>query len=167
MRRKLREAAKAKGDTLPDNECLAVMIHRWENGRSGISERYRLHYCQALQIPLESFGDPAAGLVTEHHAGGALLTDDASTATPASCNEACLTVPGDPEMTAAEQLGAAVIRVFCEYLTGGPTQPLRPVDERRRANAGAGLCPADQHKLWFLRGYVSCLLATPTKENND
>src|SRR6185437_15427330 len=43
MRRKLREAAKAKGDTLPDNECLAVMIHRWENGRSGISERYRLH----------------------------------------------------------------------------------------------------------------------------
>jgi hypothetical protein len=32
------------------------MIHRWENDRSGISERCRLHYCKAFQIPTGQFG---------------------------------------------------------------------------------------------------------------
>src|SRR5215469_2189135 len=56
LRRRLREAARNAGDSLPDNDCLTVMIHRWENNRSGMSERYRLHFCRAFQIPIEEFG---------------------------------------------------------------------------------------------------------------
>lgn len=60
MARKLREAATSARDTLPGKESLIVMIHRWENDRSGVSERYRLHYCKAFKIPIAQFGDPAA-----------------------------------------------------------------------------------------------------------
>src|SRR5260370_38385035 len=61
MRRHLREAARAAGDTLPSNDCLSVMIRRWESDRSGISERYRMHFSRMLQVTLEEFGQaPAA-----------------------------------------------------------------------------------------------------------
>src|SRR5215472_6120657 len=56
MRRRLREAARLAGDNLPSNDSLTVMIHRWEDDRSGVSERYRLHYCKAFRIPVEEFG---------------------------------------------------------------------------------------------------------------
>ncbi len=56
LRRQLREAAKGAGDTLPGNECLGVMIRRWEKDSGGVSERYRLHYCRALGIPIQDFG---------------------------------------------------------------------------------------------------------------
>ncbi len=60
MRRHLRDAARAAGDTLPSNDCLSVMIRRWESDRSGISERYRLHFCRMLQITMDQFGyDPS------------------------------------------------------------------------------------------------------------
>lgn len=59
MVRKLREAAESAGDKLPDRETVVVMIYRWEGGRSGISERYRLHYCAAFKTPLDRFGDPS------------------------------------------------------------------------------------------------------------
>jgi hypothetical protein len=63
MRRQLREAAEAAGDKLPGNDALSVMIHRWEDDRSGISERYQLHYCRAFEMPPGSFGpsDPLTG----------------------------------------------------------------------------------------------------------
>lgn len=61
MVRKLREAATAVGDRLPDRECLVVMICRWETGRCGITERYRLHYCKAFDIPIGEFGGHPAG----------------------------------------------------------------------------------------------------------
>src|ERR1700761_8316038 len=54
MARKLPAAGALAGDTLPATESLAVMIRRWENG-SGISERYRLHYCHAFHIPPRHF----------------------------------------------------------------------------------------------------------------
>ena len=60
MARKLREAATSAGDTLPARECLIIMIHRWEGDRSGISERYRLHYSKAFKIPIGQFGKAAA-----------------------------------------------------------------------------------------------------------
>lgn len=56
MRRRLREAAKDTGDTLPGNECLGVMIRRWEKGTGGVSERYRMYFCRAFGIPLDKFG---------------------------------------------------------------------------------------------------------------
>jgi transcriptional regulator with XRE-family HTH domain len=60
MRRQLRMAAKDAGEELPNNQNLTVMIHRWEGDRSGISERYRIHYCRAFKIPLSEFGEPAS-----------------------------------------------------------------------------------------------------------
>src|SRR5260370_32643610 len=60
MRRHLRDAARAAGDTLPSNDCLSVMIRRWESDRGGISERYRMHFCRMLQITMDQFGyDPS------------------------------------------------------------------------------------------------------------
>ena len=56
MRRHLREAARDAGDTLPGNECLGVMIRRWEKDEGGVSERYRMHYCRAFGLPLAGFG---------------------------------------------------------------------------------------------------------------
>jgi hypothetical protein len=59
MARKLAETARAAGDTTPATECLATMIRRWEKG-SGISERYRLHYCSVFQIQPRHFGGTPA-----------------------------------------------------------------------------------------------------------
>lgn len=58
MVRKLRDAAASAGDRLPGRDSLIVMIHRWENNRSGISERYRLRYCRAFQCPAGSATRP-------------------------------------------------------------------------------------------------------------
>lgn len=54
MCRKLRKAASH--DRLPASDCLATMIRRWENGRCGVSERYRILFCRAFDIPAEDFG---------------------------------------------------------------------------------------------------------------
>jgi hypothetical protein len=54
--RRLRAAATSVGDRLPSNEALTVMVYRWEDDRSGISERYRLYYCRVLEIPISEFG---------------------------------------------------------------------------------------------------------------
>jgi hypothetical protein len=60
MARRLREAAKHSGDTtVPGNDAMCRNIRRWEStksGNSGVSERYKLHYCKALGIPLTQFG---------------------------------------------------------------------------------------------------------------
>jgi hypothetical protein len=55
LARRLRQAARASGDTLPSSECLWTMIRRWERG-AGVSERYRLHYCKLFQIDPDQFG---------------------------------------------------------------------------------------------------------------
>jgi hypothetical protein len=59
MARKLRDAGVLADDTLPGNDCLGVMIRRWEKGY-GISERYKIHYCHAFQIPPRDFGGTPA-----------------------------------------------------------------------------------------------------------
>jgi hypothetical protein len=59
MTRKLSEAAAESGDRLPGRNSLIQMIHRWEDNVNGMSERYRLHYCRAFQIPHDRFGEPA------------------------------------------------------------------------------------------------------------
>lgn len=56
LRRHLREAAKKAGDSLPSNDCLGVMIRRWEKEDGGVSERYRMHFCRVFDVPLDSFG---------------------------------------------------------------------------------------------------------------
>ena len=56
MARQLRRAAAASGDALPGNNGLHRNIRRWESGTGSLSERYKLHYCTALGIPLARFG---------------------------------------------------------------------------------------------------------------
>lgn len=57
MARRLLRAGKARGDTqLPGIDGLCHNIRRWEKGQGGLSERYRLLYCEALGIPAEEFG---------------------------------------------------------------------------------------------------------------
>jgi transcriptional regulator with XRE-family HTH domain len=59
MARQLQQAAKATGDhTVTSAAILATYVRRWEAGRMGITERYRLHYCTALGIQLDDFGPP-------------------------------------------------------------------------------------------------------------
>ncbi len=57
MARRLREAAKDSGDnTVPGNEAMCRNLRRWESGGGGVSERYQLHYCEALGLSPAQFG---------------------------------------------------------------------------------------------------------------
>jgi transcriptional regulator with XRE-family HTH domain len=57
MARQLHQAAKNTGDsTVSSLAILTGYIYRWEGDRMGVSERYRLHYCTALDIPFHQFG---------------------------------------------------------------------------------------------------------------
>src|SRR5947209_795116 len=57
MGRQLQRAAKATGDhTVPRTAILASYVRRWEAGKIGLTERYRLHYGAALGIPPTQFG---------------------------------------------------------------------------------------------------------------
>jgi hypothetical protein len=57
MGRQLQHAAKTTRDhTVPSAATLAAYIRRWETGRSGITERYRLHYCTAFGLQPAGFG---------------------------------------------------------------------------------------------------------------
>jgi transcriptional regulator with XRE-family HTH domain/tetratricopeptide (TPR) repeat protein len=57
MGRQLQQASKATGDqTVPSTAILASYVRRWEAGKIGLTERYRLHYCTALGIPPAQFG---------------------------------------------------------------------------------------------------------------
>jgi tetratricopeptide (TPR) repeat protein len=57
MGRQLHRAAKATDDhTVPSTAILTSYVRRWEAGKIGLTERYRLHYCTALGIPPAQFG---------------------------------------------------------------------------------------------------------------
>jgi hypothetical protein len=56
MARQLIDAGRARGDRqLPGMDGMCHNIYRWERGGE-ISERYKLHYCQALGIQPSQFG---------------------------------------------------------------------------------------------------------------
>lgn len=65
---RLREAVSAAGGEPPARESLVTMIRRWEDGLSGVSERYRLRYCAAFNLPVDRFGDPS--VLHPAHANG-------------------------------------------------------------------------------------------------
>jgi transcriptional regulator with XRE-family HTH domain len=57
MARRLVEAAHANGDrSVPEVDHVSHNIYRWERGKCGPSERYRLYYCQLLGITASEFG---------------------------------------------------------------------------------------------------------------
>lgn len=94
MGRALREAAKMVGDNLPGHECLTVMIRRWEDSRGGVSERYRLHYCKAFQLPIDQFG--VASTTTSDAPKGESPESPASAAAPSPCKAAETQHPVQP-----------------------------------------------------------------------
>jgi hypothetical protein len=69
MARQLIAAGRARGDRqLPGLDGMCHNVYRWERGGT-ISERYKLHYCQAFGIPPAQFATgsgprPAAGPAT-------------------------------------------------------------------------------------------------------
>jgi hypothetical protein len=56
MAQQLLQAARASGKTPPGSAFLHRNINRWETGQNGMSERYRLLYCQVLGIAPGAFG---------------------------------------------------------------------------------------------------------------
>jgi len=148
MARRLREAATSANDTLPGKSCLTVMIHRWEDNRSGISERYRLHYCKAFQIPAARFGDPAA--LTAPHA------DDSGRRKTGHAG--------------GEQPEAIMTRLCWQSLSGTPDQPApQPAFLRDQMQGALGELagPAKRDQLCFLLGYACAVLATAAPANRD
>jgi transcriptional regulator with XRE-family HTH domain len=57
MARRLIRAGEARGDkSMPGLDSMCHNIYRWERGADGITERYKLHLCYALGIPVSRFG---------------------------------------------------------------------------------------------------------------
>src|ERR1700722_10439890 len=56
MARLLFEAGRAKGDNMPGIDSMCHNIYRWERGADGLSERYKLCYCQIFDIAPSRFG---------------------------------------------------------------------------------------------------------------
>jgi hypothetical protein len=57
MARQLIKAAHSNDDTsIPGADTLARYVYRWESGAVGLTDRYKLYYCQAFGIPPADFG---------------------------------------------------------------------------------------------------------------
>jgi hypothetical protein len=60
--RRLIRAGRDAGDSaMPSLETMCRNVRRWERGHGGITERYKLHYCKTLGIPVAGFGVTAPG----------------------------------------------------------------------------------------------------------
>jgi tetratricopeptide (TPR) repeat protein len=72
MARRLIEAGRDTGDkTLPGVDSMCHNIHRWERGRGGLTERYKLHYCRAFGLTPGQFG---ANLAASHPSAPAAVS---------------------------------------------------------------------------------------------
>ena len=74
---------------MPSLDSMYRNVHRWERGETGLSERYRLYYCKALDIPAAQFSPHASSPVIP--------------AQPLSPANACSAVPdlADPRLLAS------------------------------------------------------------------
>ncbi len=184
MGRRLREAAKFAGDVLPGKECLGVMIRRWEKDSGGVSERYRLHYCKAFQIPLDQFGHspavemeavplpspatltvadesrdnerqpPSPGLVTAEPAIVVIAHEHSQHAQDAERRDI-----GEATL---EQLRATVMRLSRDTMTGAPLALLaemRRIYDQLRTASSLQVWPADQAELYLLLGCLNSLMS--------
>jgi transcriptional regulator with XRE-family HTH domain len=60
MARRLIQTGRACGDnSMPSLDSMYRNVHRWERGETGLSERYKLYYCKALDIAADQFGPRA------------------------------------------------------------------------------------------------------------
>ncbi|HET9898834.1 MAG TPA: hypothetical protein VFQ44_28255 [Streptosporangiaceae bacterium] len=151
MRRHLREAARDAGDTLPGNECLGVMIRRWEKDDGGVSERYRMHYCRAFKIPFEEFGTapvtppPVAGYGVPVHAGavpggpGAQEAHPAPPPAPRSVAPATAPSPAPSFVAPASGLVSGPASAFAAGPASGPASAFAAASMHHGAGAPASL----------------------------
>lgn len=58
MARRLSRAARDIGIAVAAGSAMHRNVYRWEAGHTGVSERYELLYCRALDIPRNQFGPP-------------------------------------------------------------------------------------------------------------
>jgi len=179
MGRQLRQVATEAGDRLPDNECLTTMIRRWEKG-SGVSERYRLHYCRALRIPLGEFGKPPPVRAAEPVSSPPALPENtgAGPGEPANrrptieCEVLMTAREGSEHVENAErreigdatleQLRAEVTSLSREYMTGEPVPlffEMRQVRSRLYTVLERRIWPRDQTEVYFLLGMLNALMA--------
>ena len=73
MARRLIQAGQAAGDTsVPGIESMYQNIRRWETRGTGLTERYKLYYCEVFGITATEFGiqDPDAGHLATINAHG-------------------------------------------------------------------------------------------------
>jgi transcriptional regulator with XRE-family HTH domain len=73
MARRLIQAGRAAGDTsVPGIESMHQNIRRWETRGTGLTERYKLYYCEVFGITAAEFGlqDPDAGHLATVNAQG-------------------------------------------------------------------------------------------------
>jgi len=110
MARQLRQAAQASGDnTVPSRDALCRNIRRWEAGKGGVSERYKLYYCTAFGLPPDEF-DPEPPREAAQRRGGPAGALAASTPTVAGLRYGrdLLGWPADPGGYRDEQRHDAV-----------------------------------------------------------
>jgi hypothetical protein len=85
MASRIIDAGQAAADkSMPSLDTMCRNVRRWERGHGSITERYKLHYCRALSLPLAQFGTAPPVPDTGTAAPGATLTPAAPTGlTPA------------------------------------------------------------------------------------
>jgi hypothetical protein len=101
MARQLIRAGEAKGDkSMPGLSSMCHNIYRWERGADGVSERYKLCYCQALTIPPSHFGpgQPAGEQSIALAPGTSMVTAPSSPLTPPLARVPPAPGPGDPRL---------------------------------------------------------------------
>lgn len=180
---RLRKAAAVAGDKAPGKDSLVVMVHRWENNRSGVSERYRLLYCTAFQIPASQFGLTTAPATAPAVAGDDDPAGPHAGPVPLACGQpvsarlllaaaressehACRAESRRLGPVTLEQFRAAVTRLARHSPAGEPVPlfgQLRAARDRVQAAADTRSCPDGQRELYVLLGCLNHLMATTAR----
>jgi hypothetical protein len=167
MGRQLRQAAKTTGDhTIPTAAILASYARRWETGRMGITERYRLHYCTALGLQPDDFGPaqpaPPAGTTTPpeqdspiHQVNTALDTPPsqfgpAQPTPPAGTTTSAgtTTTPLSQDSPAHSILIIATIPPGCHHITINLPSHTHPTRRNHAPTAGRQHPPGPRRVTW-------------------
>jgi len=116
MARQLHKAVKAADDnTVTSASIIATYVRRWEQDKIAPTERYRLHYCAALNIRPAQFGPGSAPVPDQSHApseGGADETPgNVLIVIPDGCRQVVIYMTGTDEADDSQSEGDHMLRV--------------------------------------------------------